>query len=334
MFIRSLSLAFALHICLSEASTRNPFQQNHLLVVPSHSFHTFRVLSTIRGGGGGGRRNSYEDEKVPGAARGYIRKRVGTEQMSAGQIPSNEPTITTISNTVLQSFVSFGADSAKKSSAPSSALKEGNPTMLPSAFLGIKSSMVNTFIAHPSLKYILAAVVVFAIIAIVKAIVLEESKSLVVETEPEEPNSTIIIEASQEHAPVDPISTSLEQTKPRVITASITHISKPREETQQFISFQPTRPQVIISLVIGGLGMIAGTIALVAETAEMGLASHRPTINSEKSLSMSVEGQDSCIHRRSCDDAKKVGAGAVGGVLASGMLGRAVIIGKVLSFLF
>lgn len=332
MFYRSLSLAFTLHIGLSEASTGNPFQQSHLLVVPSH-FHTFSVLSTIRGGGG--RRNLYEDENVPGTARGYIRKRVGTEQMSAGQMPCNEPTITKISNTVLQSFVSFvGADSAKKSSAPSSALKEGNLTMIPSAFMGIKSSMVNSFIAHPSLKYILAAAVVFAIIAIVKAIVLEESKSLVVETEPKEPNSTIIIEASQEHAPVDPVSTSLEQTKPRVITASITHISKPCEETQQFISFQPTRPHVIISLVIGGLGMIAGTIALVAETAEMGLASHRPTINSEKSLSMSAEGQDSCIHRRSCDDAKKVGARAVGGVLASGMLGRAVIIGKVLSFLF
>jgi hypothetical protein len=345
MFYRSVALIFALFTCLSEASSRNLFRQcttndDVLVVVPrSSSFQSFRVLSTIRGGGGG----LQNDDTAPGVAvRGYMRRRgAGAEQiMPTIQMPSDQPTIMKISNTVQSYFVDSLPDSAKNK-APSSVTisKEPNFVILSSALRGIKNVIVNTFIAYPSLKYVLVAIMMFAVIAFVKESLFvdkENSCSPVMVTGSEELNSsTLAMEATEkQQAPM----ISLEQVKPKVFTATITHISKRSEEgTQQFISLQPTRPQMMIfSLVIGGIGIIAGTIALVvAETAEIGLlgSSNQPRINLEQSSSLSLEGQDSCIHR-SCDDAKKVGAGAAGGILASGMVGRAVIIGKVLNFLF
>jgi len=87
--------------------------------------------------------------------------------------------------------------------------------------------------------------------------------------------------------------------------------------------------------------MLAGSLAMLAESAESGLTNVASTRGKRGTAAATVATNTSndgdggeCMFDLSCDDVKKVGAGAAGGALASGIIGRSVVIRKVLSVMF
>lgn len=326
---RASVYAAILPICFSQTSAATFHRNLAIISVPNSSkFSHHHALLRVRGG------NVQDDiQPVMDAFAAEPQDPIGEPELvqdATRDAPSSEPTMMKLSKR-FQSFMQPGSpDSIEVESlldqgvTSTSVLKEDNVGFIASAFVGIKTALVNALTRYPSLKYVIAAVVTLVLIALLKEILFQESS--VSTTEQPEPKEVITVQPS-------PVPAMIEEIKPQIVTASITHISTPRENISKF---HPTKPQLIISLVLGTLGMIAGTIALIAETAEIGItnaSSKNSKINDGLSTGEGNDGKSTFLHL-SCDDAKKVGAGAAGGVVASGMVGRAVIIGKVLNFLF
>jgi hypothetical protein len=182
---------------------------------------------------------------------------------------------------------------------------DGTMAMLATTVAGLKTAVLDALVAYPVLKYVLAAVAALVVITIVKGLFSNDA-------EVAEPTPQTVISFKA----VDPVVLT-QSSKPKYISASLTHVKK-----------NAGNPQIMASVLLGGLGMLAGSLAMLAESAESGLTN----VASTKGKSGAANGE--CMSDLSCDDVKKVGAGAAGGALASGIIGRSVVIGKVLSVMF
>jgi hypothetical protein len=186
----------------------------------------------------------------------------------------------------------------------------GSLAMIATAAAGLKKAFLNALVAYPLLKYVLAAFVALIVITFVKGI-FEESDF-------PPPSADLNIKAI---VPALAPATS----KSKAIKAKIS----------------AGNPQMLASILIGGLGMIAGSLAMAAESAEDGFANGTSSTRKRGVMAFSA----SSIHSNSVDDGesvsdvsrddvKKVGAGAAGGAFASGLIGRSVVISKILSVMF
>lgn len=189
---------------------------------------------------------------------------------------------------------------------------DGTMAMLATTVAGLKTAFLDALVAYPVLKYVLAAIAALVVMTIVKLLFSDDAKV----AEPT-PQTAISINA------IDPVDLT-QSSKPKGVSASLTHIRK-----------NAGNPQILASVLIGGFGMLAGSLAMLAESAESGLTNVASTKGKSGAATVaSNTSNDEGGGDLSCDDVKKVGAGAAGGALASGIIGRSVVIGKVLSVMF
>jgi len=195
---------------------------------------------------------------------------------------------------------------------------DGTMAMIATTVAGLKTAFLDALVAYPVLKYIFVAIAALVVITIVKEFFSDDSEV----AEPT-PQTAISIKA------IDPVLLT-QSSNPKAFSASLTHIRKTTGNSQ-----------ILASALIGGLGMLAGSLAMLAESAESGLTNVASTRGKRGTAAATVATNTSndgdggeCMFDLSCDDVKKVGAGAAGGALASGIIGRSVVIRKVLSVMF
>lgn len=231
----------------------------------------------------------------------------GTMEEMAVVPPSSEPTMQRLSNRMASYRQPASPETVESllenEVVPPPVLHDGNMAMIATSVAGLKNAFLDALVAYPLLKYVLGAFAALVVITVVKGIFSEETEV--------PPTSVKAI------AP----AVTLEQSKPKY-TAKI----------------NAGNPQMLASVLIGGLGMIAGSLAMVAESAESGFANTASSkgkrgVTAVPASPENTNGEDTSFDLSS-DDVKKVGAGAAGGAFASGLIGRSVVIGKILSVMF
>ena len=89
---------------------------------------------------------------------------------------------------------------------------------------------------------------------------------------------------------------------------------------------------MLLSLLIGGLGVVAGSLAMVAESVDGGVG--KLSFGKSESTAPSTETDSDKDGSTDGDFGKKVGMSAAGGFIASGIITRVVVTAKVLAGMF
>lgn len=169
-------------------------------------------------------------------------------------------------------------------------------------YLKVVVPAMSSLLEKPAMKYVLVAAIVIVIVTAIKSLFFSKEDEEVVETP--------IIE-----------------TVPMPSIPSIEKISVPKSSLEK-----KANAQMLLGLLVGGLGVVAGSLAMVAESVDGGVG--KLAFGKSESVAPSTETDSEKDGSSDGDFGKKVGVGAAGGFIASGIITRVVVTAKVLAGMF